>query len=76
MTPRAPALAALCLLLAAAPAVAQSRASFLHTPVASARAGQPVRVEGSLLGGSRIDKIRVKYRGQDEAWREAPLEQK
>jgi outer membrane receptor protein involved in Fe transport len=66
-------LAGLFLLLASA-ASAQSRATFLHTPVASARAGQAIRVEGSLLGGSRIERVRVKYRGQGTDWKESPLE--
>lgn len=57
----------------ASSAAAQSRLNFLHTAPAEATPGEPLTLEGSLVGGDAT-KLIVKVRGPGEAWEEYVLE--
>lgn len=67
-------LAVLLLLAAALPALAETKPTLLHTPPQQAKADEQVRLEGSLIGAAKIDKVLIRFRGPGESWGEATME--
>jgi outer membrane receptor protein involved in Fe transport len=62
-------------LLAASPARAQEQAVLLHSAPAKAMAGQPLRIEGSLVDDARrVSELIIRYRGPGEPYAETALE--
>jgi hypothetical protein len=67
----------ICVLLACAlPALAEQRASMLHTPPMDAALKKPLTIEAELVNGDAIQKVFIRYRGPAEEWAEAPMELK
>lgn len=67
--------AAVCAVSLLAAAVwAQPKPTLLHTPTQQAKANEALRIEGSLLGGSKIDRLVIHFRGPGEKWADAPME--
>jgi hypothetical protein len=64
------------LVVLAAPAVAEKRASFLHTPPLDAAIKKPLTLEGELDNGDAIQKVVIRYRGPAEDYAEAAMELK
>lgn len=61
-------------LVAASAGAAETKPTLLHTPALSAKADEQVRIEGSLIGAQKIDKVVIRYRGPGESWANAPME--
>jgi outer membrane receptor protein involved in Fe transport len=64
----------LAALLVAAAALAEPKASFLHTPVSQSDPAVPLVIEGSLAGGPQIDHLVIKYRGPGDDYAELRME--
>ncbi|MFZ5469417.1 MAG: TonB-dependent receptor plug domain-containing protein [Myxococcota bacterium] len=46
----------------------------LHTPLPEAKGGEALQIDGSLVGGDKIEKVVLKYRGPGGEYAEAPME--
>ncbi len=61
-------------LCAALPAAAEIRPVLLHTAPTQATPGEPLQVEGSLVGSSQVRRVVIRYRGPGEPFAEAQME--
>ncbi|MGA9521740.1 MAG: TonB-dependent receptor [Myxococcaceae bacterium] len=55
-------------------ASADTRAALLHTAPTQAAPGEALEVEGSLVGGSRLSKVEIRFRGPGGDYQSAPME--
>jgi outer membrane receptor for ferrienterochelin and colicins len=62
-------------LLAAFPARSEETATLLHSAASRAEAGEPLKLEGTLVDdGRRLSELVIRYRGPGEPYADTPLE--
>ncbi len=62
------------LLLVGGAAWAGKRPALLHTAATQASPGKPLEVEGALVGGSRLSKVEILFRGPGDDYQSAVME--